>query len=96
VLGRLRQLCFLRGGGACLLPQDKETLETWFEKHQSPSLELGGNRERDLGWMPPPRPSSRFALRVGGLPQIARERAQGKEELCSTGDVVDERAERFT
>jgi membrane-associated phospholipid phosphatase len=24
VVGRLRKLCFLRGGGACLLPQDKE------------------------------------------------------------------------
>jgi hypothetical protein len=47
-------------------------------------------------WMPPPRPSSRYALRAGGLPQIARKRAQGEEALCGTGNIVDERAQRFT
>jgi len=34
--------------------------------------------------MPPPRPSSRCALRVGGLPQIARKRAQGEGGLLRT------------
>jgi hypothetical protein len=29
VVGRFRKLCFLSGGGACLLPQDKE-LGDWL------------------------------------------------------------------
>ncbi len=43
------------------------------------SLELGGNRELVLCWMPPPHPSSRFALRAVASPKSPAARAQGKD-----------------
>lgn len=44
--------------------------------------------------LPPPHPSSRFALRAVAAPKSPAPRAQGAEALCGTGDVVNERAKR--
>ena len=46
--------------------------------------------------LPPPHPSSRFALRAVASPKSPAARAQGEGALGSTGNVVDEGAERFT
>jgi len=45
--------------------------------------------------MPPPHPSSRFALRAVAAPKSPAPRAQGAEPLGGPGDAVDESAESF-
>jgi hypothetical protein len=43
------------------------------------SLELGGNQEFVLCWMPRPHPSWRYALRAVASPKSPAARAQGED-----------------